>query len=563
VGELRRLLGDRRGEVRYIETIPKRGYRLLAPVRPLEVPETVAADEEGRPDPDPAPEGADRHAPPGGRYRRHAEERSLGGRAVALGAAALLLAFLLVAARWQAGQAAPVTAGSVAILPFTVGSGAPEAAYLGDGIAREVLSLLARLPGVRVASSNSSFQFRDRRGALNELRRSLGVAAVVDGALALDGDRVRVQVQLVDTGDGFTLWAETYERRLGDLFALQGEIARQIADRLSVDLVDPELLTARGSTADVAAYQDYLRARHALAGAATESELRAPLALLETALARDPDFGLARVGLAEVWMRLGDRAFEPAARSYAAAREQIERALATAPRLAEAHWLLGWMRLYHDWDWSGAEEALRFARSLEPGNADILAANAAVNYHLGRLGRAVTLAREAAELDPLRAASFYNLAYFAFAAGDLATSEEALRRTSELAPNHTGVGLLLAQIRLARGDIGEADRAAESEAHPVLRLMGRALVAAARLDTTAAEAARAQLEQEHGDAAAYQIAGIYAALGDRDAAFRWLHRARDVRDPGLAELMVDPLLRPLREDARFAALAAELGLGTA
>jgi tetratricopeptide (TPR) repeat protein len=217
-------------------------------------------------------------------------------------------------------------------------------------------------------------------------------------------------------------------------------------------------------------------------------------------------------------------------------------------------------RLYYEWDWTGARHSLERALELAPGDAFVLNANAALNFHLGQLDSAVRLAELATDRDPLRASPHYNLAYFRFAAGDLDGAERALARTEELAPGYPLAGLLRVQIDLARGNVALAE--SRSEPNPILGPMADALTAEARGDREAALTAVRGLERDHADTAPYQIAGIYARLGEREAAFRWLDRALEMRDPGLIELRADPLLEPLRDDPRYRELLVRVGFSS-
>ncbi len=546
VGELRRVLGDRRGAHRYIETIPKRGYRLVArtqPCSPAEEVEDAAVE---------APEGI--AAPPEAEVRKAGERR---GRSATIAALGLLLA-VVVAALWFAGrEPAADLPQSLAVLPFATPGMPGNDCDFCDGLAQEVLTLLAGIDGLRVAARNSAFAFRDRRGDLEALRETLGVDAVLDGSLRWEDDRLRLQVQLVDTRTGYNLWAQTYDRRLGDAFALQSEIARSIADQLSVTFLEAGRLAGRSADGDADAYLAYLRGSYGFATARDPEALAEARRHLEESLAREPDFALARATLAGVWVRIADYGYEAPEQAYERGRQQAEAALALAPQLAEAHLMLGWVRLYHDWDWDGARASLGRALDLAPGDALVIAANAALNYHLGQLESAVTLAEMAAERDPLRASGHYNLAYFRYTAGDLDGAERALDRAYALAPDYPRAGLLQAQIDLERGETALA--ATRLETHPLLALMAEALVAHAQGATERALAALAAMEREHGDTSAYQVAGVYAWLGRTDEAFHWLGRAYELRDPGMADLKVDRLLAPLHGDPRFDELLASMG----
>jgi TolB-like protein/DNA-binding winged helix-turn-helix (wHTH) protein/Tfp pilus assembly protein PilF len=551
VGELRRLLGDRREQPFYIETIPKRGYRLVAAVTPLDAGTLAAAvGDAGGLSTTPAP-------PAAGTASAAGFARSRRRLLLWAGALLLLLGGLLL---WQRppGEArvAEALPTSLAVLPFAVLGNEQDDRYFGDGLAREILTTLSGIGGLRVAARSSAFQFRDRRNELAALRESLGVDAVLDGSIRREGTAVRIQVHLVDTRSGFNLWADTYDRQLDDAFAVQSDIARQIAGRLSVPLADT---TSRGSRGTSAAYLDYLRGRYLFDTARVESQYFDARDRLEAAVAADPEFSLARATLAALSLRLSDLAYLAPSEGYEFGREQALRALQTDPDLAEAHWVLGWIKLHYDWDWAGANASLSRALALQPGNADFIAAAATLNYYLAQFDDAIALASMGAERDPLRAGSFYNLAFFSFGAGRLDISEQGLASAVELAPDFPGAGLLQALIHLQRGLPDAAATAAAGEGHPALLLMGRALVAHDTDDMETAERALRELEETFGDALAYQIAEVHAAFGNVDEAFQWLTKALNLRDAGIAEIQVDPLLQPLRGDPRYERLVRKVG----
>lgn len=219
--------------------------------------------------------------------------------------------------------------------------------------------------------------------------------------------------------------------------------------------------------------------------------------------------------------------------------------------------MLGWVGLYHDWDWEAARHSLERALELAPGDGFVMSANAALNFHLGEFEKAVNLAGKAAARDPLRAAPYYNLAYFRYTAGDLDGAERALERAEELVPGYTRAGLLRVQIDLARGNVALAESRVEPS--PILGPMATALVAEARGERDGALDALGRLEEDYADTAAYQIAEVHAWLGQVDEAFHWLERAWEVRDPGMADLKVDPLLEPLKGDPRYRDLLERMG----
>jgi TolB-like protein/DNA-binding winged helix-turn-helix (wHTH) protein/Tfp pilus assembly protein PilF len=543
VAELRRALGDRRADPAYIETVPKRGYRLVAEVERLE--EATATD-------GPAVETASAAgvaAAPSTDGRRHRSTLV----ALALGALLLGVSLLL----WL--PAAPPPPGrALAVLPFTH-PGSEADAYFATGLADELRTLFTRIGALQVAAPASVARIAERREDLEAVRTELGVDTVLDGSIRRDGERVRITAQLVDARTGFQLWAGSFDRGPADLLDVQREIADAIVRTLRIELLGPEQAAlARGVEADPAAYDLYLRARFAEEERTAEGFERAA-ALYEAALERAPGFALAHAGLAKTRSQQADLSFLPAAEAYGAAEAAAERARALDPDLGEAHHVLGWVALYHRRDFRAAEESLDRALTLRPGDATIVSAHAALELALGRPTLAVAGLQRAARLDPLNPGVRYNLAYFAFLAGELALADAALDRLLADAPEYLGAHMVRAQVALARSDVAAARAAVGRERHPILVAMGRALVAHEAGDEGAAAAALAELEARWADDAAYQIAQVHAYRGDGDAAFAWLARALEQGDPGLLELQADPYLAPLRTDPRYARLRERAG----
>ena len=550
VGELRRVLGDRRGATAYIETIPKRGYRLLAAVTRTDGDQNT---EPGAPLPG--------SPPPAGEEGRAAGRGAL-LRPLPWLMAGLVLLTVMGLLAWQTSrdhgmEVAAAAPRSLAVLPFRVLGGDDSDHYFGDGLAQEILTILAQAKDLRVAARRSAFEFRDS-SRLADIRAALNVDAVLEGSIRREGAKLRIQAQLTDTSSGYLLWADTYDRTLDDAFLLQSDIAFAIADRLALTLGDRGQLLAGTHSTDSAAFLDYLRGRYLFETATDEAGLMEARHHLESALARDPELATARAALGGVWARLVDAGFLAPAEGYEQARHHTGLAIEAAPGLAEAHAIQGWIRLYHDWDWEGASESLGQALDLAPGDAFILSANAALNFHLAQLERAVLLGEMAVARDPLRASAFYNLAYFRYAAGDLTGAERALQQVDTLAPDYPRAGLLRVQIDLERGDLAAA--ASRIETHPLLSLMAQALVSEAQGDRPAALRALATMERDHAATSPYQIAEVYTWLGQTEQAFQWLDAAVRHRDPGIADLKIDRLLQPLHRDPRFDALLARVGL---
>lgn len=445
---------------------------------------------------------------------------------------------------------------SIAVLPFQVSGDDQIDQYLVDGLADELMALLTQIQGLNVAARNSTFRFRGRNSAVEEIRQQLRVLTLVDGSIQKIGDNFRVSAQLIDTDTGYQLWAATFDRTEDDIYNLPAGVAQAVVEQLGLG----SSVIAPTGELNPEAHRLYLKGDYLLRKGQTEPELREALRLFEAALTIDPEFTPAMVGSAQTWITLCDQGLHPAEDGYGRAKSIAERAIASDHNMAQAHWVLGWVTLYHDWDWPRAERYLRDALLLQPGDTKIIGANAALEQVQGRLDRAIELARQVTLRDPLRASASGNLAYFAWVAGKVDTAESAALRTLELDPQYPGAHLILAQVSLERGDHARAGKSIGREAHPLLKKFGEALLARGRRDYEAERAAIQALEKDFPEAGAYQIAELYANRKDTDLAFRWLERAYSLKDPGLVQLKVDPLMENIRSDARYSAMLSRLNI---
>ncbi len=475
---------------------------------------------------------------------------------IATGAAGLIAA--AAAALWlgrEAGRdgrgtaATPQTA-SVAVLPFVDMSPDKDQEYFTDGLAEELLNVLAKNPQLRVAARTSSFQFKGMTADVASIGKQLRVGAILEGSVRTAGKRVRITAQLIKVEDGFHLWSETYDRKLDDIFAVQDEIARAVAGALKVRLLGKPGDAAVG-TANAEAYGLYLQGRYFAARRSRES-LEKSIAYHEQALRLDPQHARGWVSLAAARMSQAGSGYVPVDEGYRKARTELEKALELDPNLAEAHAGIGWIRMSYEWDWSGADAAYKKALELEPGNAVIIRVAARLASTLGRFDEAIVLERRAVELNPLSTATQGNLALDLWRAGRLDEAEAAYRRALELNPDYPQVHTAIGRI-LLRSNPEAALREIELEKEPFWRRYGLALAYHALGRKPEADAALAELLGKEKESWAFQIAEVYAFRGEKDAAFEWLERAYALRDGGLTDMIGDPLLASLEADPRYAA----------
>ncbi|MEZ4588989.1 MAG: protein kinase [Gemmatimonadales bacterium] len=461
---------------------------------------------------------------------------------------------------------------SIAVLPFLNRSSSPDDAYFSDGLADELLDLLAKIKGLRVSARASSFQFRDHQVAPAEVGRALNVATLLDGSVRRSGNQVRISVQLVNASDGYHLWSERYDRTIDDIFAVQDDIAQSVVTALRTTLlgeaadsgasgrVKAEVdQAARGRSSDPEAHRLHLLARHFMDQFSREATGKAT-DYLRQAVERDPGFALAWTDLSVAYVREIGWALVPAEEGYQRAREAVERSLLLEPSLADGHAQIAWLRIFRDWAWGDAQASLAQADRLAPGSASVLRLRGVLASVLGRPEEAITIFRRALELDPLSAAAYHSLGLALQVVDDLAGAADAFRRALELAPQRIATHAHLAVTALAQGLEAEAAAEAEREPEEGYRLWALAIVGDATRDSTRSEAALRALIETHAEGWAVQIAEVQAARGEVDAAFDWLDRACESRDAGLALVKTNPRLRSLHAEPRWAALLGRIGL---
>ena len=459
---------------------------------------------------------------------------------------------------------------SIAVLPF-VNLGDEENEYFADGLAEELLNVLAKIRGLRVASRTSAFFFKGKDVDLPTVAQKLNVGAVLEGSVRRSGQRVRITAQLIDAASDVHLWSEIYDRTLDDIFAVQSDIANAVVSELRVALlgdraawgttgdVSAEVQAAeRGRSHDAEAYRLYLQGRFYVLRI-TEADVARGVGFYRQALDRDPTFAIAWAGLARAYHAQAGRGWRPVAEGMEQARAAAQTALELEPELPEGHIALGWVLADYDWDWKSAKTEMDRALSLAPGDGDVHRASASLAMQFGRLEEAIALARRAVALDPLSKPAHVVLGDCFMRAGLLDDAIASLQLALDLAPNAGITHYILSCARLLQGRADDALDEAEREAIPYLRLLCITLAQHTRGDAVASNSALRRLIDEGGSAVSFQIAAAHAWRGEVDAAFAWLERAYRERDPGLGESVAYPLLRALHGDPRWPALMRKMG----
>jgi TolB-like protein len=439
-------------------------------------------------------------------------------------------------------------------------SGDPKDEYFSDGLSEELIAALAQISGLKVIGRSSSFRFKERKEEPKTIGEKLGVSTLLDGTVRKQGDRVRIVAELVNAGDGIQLWTRTFDRQLKDIFAVQEEIARAVAESLKVTLLGSGSAQI-SAPKNVEAHNAYLQGHFHLLRRNVE-DYRKAITYYDQAIELDPEYALAYAERAEALAFMGDLTGQrPTA--YPKARSDAEKAVAIAPALAEARAALGWVRCLVDWKFAEGLAELRRATELSPANPTANDLLARIIVYLGRFDDAERQARHAVELDPLSTVTQGNLARVLFYAGKLDEADAAARRAADLQPAGASSHRWQVLIAAQRGDGKTALREAQLEPDEGYRRFELAVAQYVVGDRQAADAALADLLAKAREGFAYQIAEVYAVRGEKDKAFEWLQISFDDRDAGMLSLSVDPLLRGLHDDPRYKNLLAKLGLPAA
>ena len=509
---------------------------------------------------------------PGGEASAAFSKRVLGlmsgDAAASLPVAAPRVASAVAAPIAPAGHEPP----SIAVLPFVNLSRDEENEYFADGLAEELLNVLAKIRGLRVAARSSAFTFKGKGVTVAEVGRALNVATVLEGSVRKAGNRMRISVQLVKVVDGYQLWSETYDRTLEDIFAVQDDIAQSVLKELRTTLLGEAAdamagkkvaaavaAAVKGRSTDPEAHRLFLQARHFIDRNSREDTQKG-IGYLKEALALEPEFALAWGELGRAYSSEANWGWALGSEGFGRAREAFKRALALEPDLAEGHAGMGWIQMSHDRDWRGAEASYHRARELAPGNALVLHQSGMLAANLGRFDEGIGLGRRAVEQDPLSASAYFFLGLILWTAARPAESVAALRKALELAPRGAATRTWLAIALLDQGQGDEALAEALQEPEEWGRLFAVAMIQHAAGRRTESDEALHQLAEKYRDVGAYQVAQVHAARGETDLAFEWLELAYTQRDAGIFWTKVDPFLRSLHADPRWDAFLRKLGL---
>jgi len=514
VAELRRVLGDDPKEPSYVVNLLRRGYRLVAPVAPWVDPSAVASEDS-------------------------------------------LAAAEKVSAAHANMATTTVSDKSIAVLPFEDMSEKKDQGYFADGMAEEVVHLLARVPGIRVIGRSSSFQFKGKNEDLRTIGSVLGAAYVLEGSVRRSGNRLRVTVQLIGTQDGSHLWSGSYDKDFDEVLQIQDQIAASLVRALQVAVgVD---LPSRPILKSAPGYDLYQRGRHAL-DRFDKVGFESAAGYFEQALALDPTSIRAAESLALVHVYIAEWGHAPPREGFERARISCERVLKLHPTSGMAHGQLALIHSIYDWDWAAAVGKIQRALALDPRDPGILVTAAIIHLSLGRLDEAAAFYNAALALDPLGAISHAGLGTISYRMGRIPEAEARLRTAIEVSPTFLWAHWTLGTVLLAAGKLDAAlaqmqQATSDGGADAGIALVYHAMKRKAESDAALVRAANAYAEHR-----AYVVAQVHAYRGEIEQALAWLDRAYRQKDVALYRVKGDPLLKNLEPDPRYKAFLHRMNL---
>ena len=478
---------------------------------------------------------------------------------IAAGAAVIVIAIALYLFMYSSKSAKTTeTIKTIAVLPFANISSDPNQEYISDGLSEELISVLEKNPKLRVTARTSSFYFKGKNVDLKTIASKLDVKNILEGSVQKAGDNLRISADLINVETDATLWSNTYNGTMNNIFALQDSISGNVAEALNVALLGKEAVNPEQKT-DPEAYNNYLLGNHFYDLQGKENWEKA-VSYYEKALSIDSTYAPAWVGLSAVHSQQADIGYVPVDEGYTEARNEAEKALELNSNSADAYARIGWIKIAYDWDWKGADEAYKKGLELEPGNANVINGGARLAEVLGRLDEAIKLERRAIKINPVSYGAYGNLGFYAWYAGLLVESIAASRKALEINPQYPEMHLIIGRVYLEEGKPDSALMEIKKETEPGWKTDGLALVYYAMGKKKEAEDKLAELIKGYSDASAFQIAEIYAYRGEKDKAFEWLDRAYKQRDGGCSQIVGDPLLRNIVKDPRYAAFMKKMKL---
>lgn len=568
VSLLRKALGENPGSPQFIETVARRGYRLVADVRAGG--EDLPAPAQGEKTEPPSQLSAAAILEPAGTNGNGSvtvtagvpATRAIGFRkpAFLLGVGAVLVAVIGVAyftGLGKAGAGAGNPIDSIAVLPFVDDAGGTDAEYLNDKIADSLINSLSKLPKLRVVPRSVVANYKGRDIDPRQVGRDLNVRAVVTGRVHRYGDTISIQADLIDLENVAQIWGQLYDRKLADMLLVQEDISRDIFENLRLKLNVEE-------QKHLEAYRFYLKGRNAW-NKRTAEGLQQGINLFQKAIDTDPNYAPAYAGLADCYNMLVVYGASQPKDGFPKAKEAAIKALEIDESLAEAHTSLAFIKFRWDRDRVEAEREFQQAIKLKPNYAPAHQWYSSFLIALERFDEAIAEAKRTEELEPLSFTASSHLGWIYYLAGQSDRAIEQCTKILKLDPSSFPArryrGLAYEQKGMYREAIDEFQKGVKVSGSPLmLALLGHAYAASGQ--KVEAQRVLSELGDLQGRryVSSYTVAAIYAGLGDKDQAFKWLEKAYEERDVWLMNLKVDPVFARIRSDKRFPDLLARAGL---
>ena len=454
---------------------------------------------------------------------------------------------------------------SIAVMPFDNRSGNADLEYLADGMTEMLINGLSELPNLNVKARSSVFRFKGKDIEIPKAGQELNVQAVLTGRIVQSGENLTLSWDLVDAKTETHLAGGQYNRKLADLVALQSEIARDVARKLGGRLSGAEeQKITKTYTSNPEAYQLYLKGRFHILKNTPPDYLRA-IPYFEKAIEIDPRYALSFVGLADAYRGLALGAEMRPTEYFPKAKSAAQRALEIDGNLAEAHAILGWITFWYDWDWAAAENHCKRALELDPDSGDAHMVYAHIFSTSERHQEALAEAKRASELEPLNLRNLVIEVSFYIYAGQVEIASSKLDKIFELDPNYWWAHQWAARAYMGKGQFGEAEASARTaiklneENSRSIAYLGYVLARSGRQREASTELEKLKRRSSERYTSPISVAIIYIALGERDAALKWLENGIEQCEPRLVFLKVDPIFNDLRGDARFEELLNRVG----
>ncbi len=450
---------------------------------------------------------------------------------------------------------------SIAILPLQNLSGDPGQDYFADGMTEELIADLGQVSALRVISRTSAMTYKGTKKTLPEIAHELGVDAIMEGSIVREGNQVRITAQLIDARTDHHIWAHSYVRDLTSVLALQAEVAQAIADEISIKMTPQEQARlARARPVNSEAQDLYLQGKHLL----NEGDPQKAIGYLQEAIDKDPTYASAHAALAESYGRTGEAGWLPYTEAFPRQKTEAAKAIELDDALPEGHAELANAVMDLSWDWTTSGKELRRALELNPNSASVHATYAFYLERVGRLPEAIAEAKRVLQLDPVSSHSSITAGILYYFAHQYDQALTQLQRASALEPNPPAflfpfpLGVIYTEKGMYGEAVGEFQKLGDKP--HALGHMGNAYARMGKVTEAHGTISKLEEHVQKTGIGRYEIALVYAGLGEKDEAFAWLERSLAAHDKGLTYLKIDPCVDPLRSDLRFGGLVRRVGL---